>query len=393
VFNLSERPLNTSQLAADLQNDSAGALATFEGWVRNQNDGHQVTLLEYEAYPQLAQSEGEKILREALDKFGVIAARCVHRVGALSIGDSAVWIGVTSRHRKEAFMACRWIIDAIKSRVPIWKKEHYVNGTSGWVNCHDHATPGGIMRSHINEGCLDEEAIYSSQTGIPEIGKAGQAALKRSKVLVVGAGGLGCSALAHLASAGVGKVGICDFDTVEISDLNRQFLYSPQDIGMPKADLAAKQVRRINPITKVNSHVAALAADNARELLEPYDVVLDCTNDISSSRLITDLCLSLQTPLVHACVNGLQGRICTILPESDGGCLACTSHEKAGQESQPSDQVGMLGAAAGCFGVLQGLEAIKLILQLPVLSDQTLFVDLLTYRSRVEKRPSVVLSG
>jgi adenylyltransferase/sulfurtransferase len=161
---------------------------------------------------------------------------------------------------------------------------------------------------------------------------------------------------------------------------------------MPKADLAAKQVRRINPITKVNSHVIALTETNARELLEPYNVVLDCTNDLSSSRLISDLCLTLRMPLVHACVNGLQGRICTILPGADGGCLACTSVDEDNKTNAGPDQVGMLGAAAGCFGVLQGLEAIKLILQLPVLSDQTLFVDLLTYRSRVEKRQSVVMS-
>jgi len=103
--------------------------------VRNHNEGHEVTRLEYEAFEALAIKEGERIINEATQKFGVLKAACVHRVGELGIGDVAVWVGVSSAHRGEAFDACRYIIDAVKHRLPIWKKEHYVNGDSGWVNC------------------------------------------------------------------------------------------------------------------------------------------------------------------------------------------------------------------------------------------------------------------
>jgi molybdopterin synthase catalytic subunit len=96
--------------------------------------------LAYEAFEALAIKEGERIVREAIAKFGVVNAACVHRVGDLAIGDLAVWVGVSSRHRAEAFAACRYIIDEVKHRVPIWKKEHYVNGDSGWVNCERCAT-------------------------------------------------------------------------------------------------------------------------------------------------------------------------------------------------------------------------------------------------------------
>jgi molybdopterin synthase catalytic subunit len=114
---------------------TAGACVTFEGWVRDHNDGAPVLALEYEAHEAIATREGEKILVEARERFAIVAADCVHRVGKLAIGDCAVWVGVAAAHRGAAFDACRYIIDETKSRVPIWKKEHYASGSSGWVNC------------------------------------------------------------------------------------------------------------------------------------------------------------------------------------------------------------------------------------------------------------------
>jgi molybdopterin synthase catalytic subunit len=122
-------------LRRELFDPAAGAYCGFEGWVRNLNEGQSVLRLEYEVYAPLAISEGEKILSEALERFPHLQARCVHREGLLEIGDCAVWVGVSSPHRDEAFQACRYIIDQVKVRLPIWKKEHYVDGNSGWVNC------------------------------------------------------------------------------------------------------------------------------------------------------------------------------------------------------------------------------------------------------------------
>ena len=128
-------PVDPRELQQSLANRAAGGYCAFEGWVRNENEGHEVTRLEYEAYEPLAVTEGEKVLAEARARFGILEARCVHRVGLLEIGDCAVWVGVASKHRDAAFAACRYIIDEIKVRLPIWKKEHYANGDSGWVNC------------------------------------------------------------------------------------------------------------------------------------------------------------------------------------------------------------------------------------------------------------------
>src|SRR5512139_2966430 len=130
-FSFSDRPIDAQACRAALSDPTSGGYASFEGWVRDHNDGRQVRHLEYEAFAALAVGEGERIVREAIEKFGVRRAACVHRIGDLAIGEMAVWVGVSSAHRAEAFAACRYIIDEVKHRVPIWKKEHYADGDSG----------------------------------------------------------------------------------------------------------------------------------------------------------------------------------------------------------------------------------------------------------------------
>jgi molybdopterin synthase catalytic subunit len=134
AFSLSDRPIDAPALARALADAHAGACVTFEGWVRDHNDGRKVLRLDYQAYAPLAQSEGERILAEARERFRIVGARCVHRVGQLAIGDLAVWVGVSAAHRGAAFDAARFIIDEVKLRVPIWKNEHYADGESGWLH-------------------------------------------------------------------------------------------------------------------------------------------------------------------------------------------------------------------------------------------------------------------
>jgi molybdopterin synthase catalytic subunit len=134
-FRFTESAIDTSEGRGELLDLAAGAYASFEGWVRNHNEGQVVTRLEYEAFQELAVKEGERIIADALRRFPVKHALCIHRVGTLDLRDMAVWVGVSSAHRREAFDACRFIIDEVKHRVPIWKKEHYQSGDSGWVNC------------------------------------------------------------------------------------------------------------------------------------------------------------------------------------------------------------------------------------------------------------------
>ena len=134
MFAISGTAFDAASLAADLHNPAAGALATFEGWVRDHNAGRTIVHLEYQAYEPLANKEGIRIIQETKNRFDVIDAKCVHRVGNLGIGELAVWVGVSAAHRVSAFRACEHIIDQIKLRVPIWKKEFYEDGDSGWVS-------------------------------------------------------------------------------------------------------------------------------------------------------------------------------------------------------------------------------------------------------------------
>jgi len=139
---ITTQAIRPDQLREDLIEAAAGAYTSFEGWIRNVNEGKDVLRLEYESYEPVAIAEGQRVIDEAIAKFSVLNARCVHRVGLLEIGECAVWVGVSSGHRDEAFKACRFIIDEVKVRLPIWKKEHYVDGNSGWVNCERCAAHG-----------------------------------------------------------------------------------------------------------------------------------------------------------------------------------------------------------------------------------------------------------
>ncbi|WP_394005207.1 molybdenum cofactor biosynthesis protein MoaE [Luteimonas sp. WGS1318] len=141
MFWLADAPLDLVPLRRRLEDDRAGAFASFEGWVRDHNEGRPVLGLRYESYVALAEREGEQVLAEARARFDLCAAVCVHRIGDLSIGEMAVWVGVSAAHRGAAFDACRYIIDTIKDRVPIWKHERYADGDAGWL--HPERAPGG----------------------------------------------------------------------------------------------------------------------------------------------------------------------------------------------------------------------------------------------------------
>ena len=419
-FSFSERPFEVAALQQGLADATCGGYASFEGWVRNHNEGLPVTRLEYEAFVELAVREGERIIDEARAKFGVEDAACVHRVGDLAIGDLAVWVGVSARHRDEAFRACRYIIDEVKHRVPIWKKEHYVNGDSGWVNCercatapsaqaeaaaaaaeaaaaHDHAHHGHAHHdlhhghAHAHAPARPPQPDYSRQMALREVGAAGQARLRAATVAVIGAGGLGVPVLQYLAGAGVGRLVIIDGDRLEPSNLHRQTLYALADCGQPKATLAAARVRALNPAVEAIAHAQRLDAGNGRALLEGASVVIDCTDNFSTKFLLNDLAQQLRVPAVLASVYQYEGQLQILRPDRDGACLRCVWPE-ATRDGLVGNcaEAGVLGPVPGVFGALQALEAMKILLDLPgQLGDELLVFDLTTLStSRVRMRRS-----
>ncbi|MHB8813238.1 MAG: ThiF family adenylyltransferase [Steroidobacteraceae bacterium] len=375
MFRFSTIPLDESALRTELSDPTCGGYAAFEGWVRDHNEGRRVRRLEYEAFEPLAIKEGERIIAEAIARFGVEHAACVHRIGLLEIGEKAVWVGVTARHRDEAFRACRYIIDEVKHRVPIWKKEHYESGDSGWVNCERCAEHAG-HHSHETTPVPD----YSRQMALKEVGAPGQEKLRRAAVLVVGCGGLGVPVMTYLAAAGVGRIGLVDGDRLEASNLHRQTLYSLADVGKPKVELAAARLRALNPEVEVRTHAIRLEAATAQGIIEPYSLVIDCTDNFSSKFMLNDTCVRLRKPVIFSSVYQYEGQLQVVRPERGGACLRCVWPE-ATRDGLVGNcaEAGVLGPVPGTFGTLQALEALKLLLDLPgQLTDELLMLDLLT---------------
>ena len=149
AFRFTPSSIDADAARRELQDPGCGGFVSFEGWVRDHNEGQQVTRLEYEAFQELAVKEGELIIAEASRRFPIKHALCIHRLGSLDLSGMAVWVGVSSAHRAEAFDACRYIIDEVKHRLPIWKKEHYRSGNSGWVNCERCAAEPEHAHAHM----------------------------------------------------------------------------------------------------------------------------------------------------------------------------------------------------------------------------------------------------
>jgi sulfur-carrier protein adenylyltransferase/sulfurtransferase len=439
-FRFASVPIDAAALAREVRDVTCGGYASFEGWVRNHNEGHRVTRLEYEAFEALAIKEGERIIDEACRKFGVENARCVHRVGSLDLTEIAVWVGVSAPHRDEAFRACRYIIDEVKHRVPIWKKEHYESGDSGWVNCercaavahdasharghehhgahkhdhnhdsahehrhdhdHNHAHPhGDTHASYFSSPSAQTTGLkltpdYSRQMLLKEVGAEGQARLRASSVLVVGAGGLGVPVLQYLAGAGVGRIGIVDHDRLEPSNLHRQTWYALADCGEPKAELAAARVRALNPDVSVAAHVARLAPDNAAALCADYDLLLDCSDNFATKFLLNDIAATTGTPALFASVYQFEGQLQWVRGDATGACLRCVWPEatRDGLVGNCAES-GVLGPVPGVLGALQALEALKFLLKLDSrLRDELVIFDLQTLSAshlRTRRAPACV---
>ncbi|EIM91195.1 uncharacterized protein STEHIDRAFT_72967 [Stereum hirsutum FP-91666 SS1] len=193
-------------------------------------------------------------------------------------------------------------------------------------------------------------------------GLPGQLKLQRSSVVVVGAGGLGCPALQYLAAAGVGKIGIVDHDTVELSNLQRQILHTESRLGQPKAQSAAQALKEINSRIQIDVHIEAVSPSNATSILEPYDIILDCTDNAPTRYLLSDTAVKLDKPLVSGAAQKFEGQLCVYHLGEDGPCYRCLFPRPPAQETVGTcEETGILGAVTGVIGNLQALEAIKII--------------------------------
>ncbi|HEY9712971.1 MAG TPA: molybdopterin-synthase adenylyltransferase MoeB [Chroococcales cyanobacterium] len=240
-----------------------------------------------------------------------------------------------------------------------------------------------VSQSPVSNSELSQSELnrYSRHLLLPEVGKSGQLRLKAGKVLVVGAGGLGSPAALYLAAAGVGEIGIADFDQVDLSNLQRQILHSSASVGTSKLDSAEKRIAELNPEVKVNLHREKIEAANALEILGQYDIILDGTDNFATRYLINDACVFLKKPNVHGSIFRFEGQA-SVFCYPDGPCYRCLFPDPPPPDAVPNcAEGGVLGVLAGVIGIIQATEAIKILLDIgDTLSGRLLLYDALSMR-------------
>ena len=212
--------------------------------------------------------------------------------------------------------------------------------------------------TELNEGEVEQ---YLRHLSLQDFGLESQIKLKNSSVLVIGAGGLGCPVLQYLVAAGVGKIGIVDNDVIESSNLQRQILFDHDDIGSPKAKVAAAKLTRLNPFIKINPIIERLKKENAEFLFGGYDLIVDGTDNFSSRYLINDACILFEKPLIHGSIHLFEGMV-SVFNFQGGPTYRCLFPEQPDSSSIPScAEAGVLGVLPGIIGCMQAMEAIKVI--------------------------------
>jgi molybdopterin/thiamine biosynthesis adenylyltransferase/rhodanese-related sulfurtransferase len=208
-----------------------------------------------------------------------------------------------------------------------------------------------------------QRARYSRHLLIPEVGEAGQVKLLKSRVLLIGAGGLGSPAGLYLAAAGVGRLGIVDDDVVDESNLQRQVLHATDRVGMPKTESARKTLTALNPDVAIDEHRVRLNRDNALDLFSKYDLILDGSDNFGTRYLVNDACVLLGKPNVHGSIFRFDGQATTFVPGGGRPCYRCLFPEPPPPELAPSCQeAGVLGVLPGIIGLIQSVEAVKVLL-------------------------------
>src|SRR4051795_8190478 len=258
---------------------------------------------------------------------------------------------------------------------------------------------GSTVSAPPEEATLSKDEIlrYSRHLIIPEVGMEGQQKLKAAKVLLIGAGGLGAPLGLYLAAAGVGKIGLVDFDVVDFTNLQRQVIHTTPDVGKKKIDSAAAKMTAINPHVEIVKHETALTSENALEILKDYDIVVDGTDNFPTRYLVNDACVLLNKPNVYGSIFHFEGQS-TVFATEDGPCYRCLYPEPPPPGLAPScAEGGVLGILPGTIGLIQATEAVKLVLGIgePLIGRLMLY-DALTMRFRelkLRKNPECPMCG
>lgn len=220
---------------------------------------------------------------------------------------------------------------------------------------------------------------YNKQMMLPEIGESGQKKIKNAKVLMIGAGGLGCPILQYLATAGVGTIGIIDFDKVELPNLHRQILYSENHIGLSKVVTAKKVLAELNPHIKIIPFDEKLAQNNCESIFESFDLIIDGSDNFDTRYLVNDTCVKMNKPLIYGSILKFEGQV-AVFNHKGNKNLRDLFPEPPSPEDVPNCSMnGVMGTLPGIIGLIMANEALKLIMEIPVLNDEILIFNTLDW--------------
>jgi molybdopterin-synthase adenylyltransferase len=226
---------------------------------------------------------------------------------------------------------------------------------------------------------IQEYLRYNRQMMLPEIGDAGQEKLKKAKVLVVGAGGLGCPVLQYIATAGVGTIGIVDFDKVEIHNLHRQILYAEKDINLAKAPTAKSVLEILNPLIEVLSFEEKLTLDNAEKIIANFDIIVDGSDNFETRYLVNDTCVTLGKPLIYGSILKFEGQL-SVFNHNGSKNLRHLFPEPPNPKEVPNcNNNGVMGTLPGIIGTMMAHETLKLIMDLPTLKNELILLNTLDW--------------
>ena len=223
---------------------------------------------------------------------------------------------------------------------------------------------------------------YNRQMMLPEIGDLGQEKLKKAKVLVIGAGGLGCPILQYLATAGIGTIGIVDFDKIELHNLHRQILYTENQVGQTKASTAKLVLENLNPLIQVLSFEEKLSIENAVQIIQNFDVIVDGSDNFATRYLVNDSCVALQKSLIYGSILKFEGQI-AVFNHNGSKNLRDLFPEPPNPKDVPNCNLnGVMGTLAGIIGTMMAHETLKLIMDLPTLENELVLFTTLDWSFR-----------
>lgn len=226
---------------------------------------------------------------------------------------------------------------------------------------------------------VQEYLRYNRQVMLPEIGDSGQEKLKNAKVLVIGAGGLGCPILQYIATAGVGTIGIVDFDKIEIHNLHRQILYTEDQVGFSKATTAKATIEKLNPLISVLAFEEKLTINNASKIIDGFDFVVDGSDNFTTRYLVNDTCVTLKKPLIYGSILGFEGQL-AVFNHNGTKNLRDLFPEPPDPKDVPNCSLnGVLGTLPGIIGTMMAHETLKLIMDLPALNNELVLFSTLNW--------------